>query len=274
MKPEVYCQQKAAPAGSSLYYSTLFHNPRQKRNLHAVFALQQELVDTISEYQDAGVARIKLQWWRDEIDRLFASQPRHPITRVLQELLPDLKLDQDNLRNLVYAIESEINLPQSDSLEQLIEYFSAGRGTTWQTAAIASGCQENKSIVQIVKIGGLITCLEFFQFARQRLRRGDCPYPLLEMEKHGLDQQTLLQQDKLSALSQLHTELCATIGSELTQCAQAISSTERLSVLFALTTAHIAMTTCNRIQKQHGALPAQPISLSPLRKLWIAWRIK
>ncbi len=274
MKAEVYCQQKAAPAGSSLYYSTLFHSPQQKRKLHAVFALQQELVDTIAECQDVGVARIKLQWWHEEIERLFSSQARHPVTRALQELLPELELEQDSLLNLVYVVESEISFAQKDSLEQLIEYFSAGRGTTWQMAAFASGCQDSETIAQIVKIGGLSTCLNFIQFARQQLIRGRCPYPLIEMQKYGLNLQTFLQQDKLPVLSQLHTELCVRIGAELSCCAKAITSMDRRSVLFALTTAHIAMATCELIQKQRGDMPAQPVSLSPLRKLWIAWRLK
>ena len=275
MTPELYCQEKAAPAGSSLYYSTLFHNQQQKRRLHALFALQRELLDTVTECQDAGIARIKLQWWCEEIDRLFSSQARHPVSKALQELMPDLKLEKASLFNLVNKIEKDLSPPLAESLQQLVEHFSAGRGSIWQIAAIACGCQDSQTIAQVVSIAGLSGCMESFQMARQQLNRGYCPYPRREMEKHGLNHETLLQQDKLPALTELQAGLYATIRSALGQNTLALAANDRSSILFALSMARIGEATCARLQKRSGDLSAShPLSLTPLRKLWIAWRSK
>jgi phytoene synthase len=121
MKPEQYCLDMAAPAGSSLYYATLYSPAREKRKLHAIFAFQQELLNTVFECEDAGVARLKLQWWGEEIMRLFASESRHPVTRELEKLLPELQLQQNELLSLISAIEYEINPAAAESIQALIE---------------------------------------------------------------------------------------------------------------------------------------------------------
>jgi 15-cis-phytoene synthase len=274
MTPDEYCRGKATPAGSSLYYSTLFHDHLEKRKLHALFALLQELNDTVIECQDPGVARIKLEWWREEITRLFSVEARQPVSKALQNLMPDIKLDHIKLLNLVDAVESEINPTQAESLQQHIEQFSSGRGTTWHMAAQSCNCQDSRTIAQVEKIGGLNSSLEFLQLARQQINRGYCPYPRLEMEKHGLNHQSLLQQDILPALTNLQTELFTSIESQLADNILALSNKDCRTVLFALSMARIAEATCTLLQKQAAGIPAQALSLTPLRKLWIAWRTK
>ena len=90
-----YCQQLATPPGSNLYYALLFHEPAAKKKLLALFSLQLELHRTIVDCQDPGVARIKLRWWLEEIERLYAEQPRHPVSKLLVDLILENQLKQN-----------------------------------------------------------------------------------------------------------------------------------------------------------------------------------
>ena len=72
MTPDEYCQQKAAQSGSSFYYSFLFLPPPRRRAITALYAFCREVDDVVDEVHDAGVARTKLAWWRSEIARTFA----------------------------------------------------------------------------------------------------------------------------------------------------------------------------------------------------------
>ncbi len=274
MKPEHYCRQKASPAGSSLYYSTLFHNPQQKRRLHALFALQQELTDTVAECQDAGVARIKLQWWREEIHRLFAAKARHPVSKALLSHLPELHLEQVDLLNLVETMENEINPIQKESMAQLIQHFTDSQGRVWQLAVLACGCQDAQAMELVVNIGGLNTCLAFLQLAQRQLHRGDCPYPLLEMEKQGLNHRNLLQTDRHAAIAELEKDLFMTLQSSLATCSRSLEEKKDPTTLFALSMARIAKATCAVLQKHSARAATRPLSITPLRKLWIAWRTR
>jgi len=274
MDPEIYCREKAAPAGSNLYYATLFHTPEQRRNLHALFALQQELTDTVAECQDPGVARIKLQWWSEEIARLYTNEARHPLTREMQALIPELNLQQSALLDLVSIMSEKISPAQPDSLQQMIEHMSCGQGRSWQLAVRIHGCRDSQLLESVASLGGLYYCLEFFQSARRQLDRGYCPYPRYEMEKHGLSHEALLQTHSPIAPGGLQTELYAGIQSALAQQLIGLREKAHSSVLFALTLARIAEANCRVLQKHSTLVPVQAVSLTPLRKLWIAWRTK
>ncbi len=274
MEPETYCQEKAAPAGSNLYYATLFHTPQQRRNLHALFALQQELSDTVAECQDPDVASIKLQWWAEEISRLYAGQARHPVCLEMQALLPELNLEQSTLLRLVSILVEEIRPAQQDSLQLMIAHNSRGQGSAWRLAVLINGYSDSQVLESVATLGGLYYCLEFFQSARRQLDRGYCPYPRNEMEKHGLNHDALLQTHSSIALGELQTELFAGIQSSLAQHLISLRGKETPSVLFALSLARIAEANCRVLQKHSTVIPVQPLSLTPLRKLWIAWRTK
>ena len=81
MDPAEYCQRKAAGSGSSFYYSFRFLPPDRRAAIIALYAFCREVDDVVDECSDPGVARTKLQWWREEIDDLplptlaQASQP-------------------------------------------------------------------------------------------------------------------------------------------------------------------------------------------------------
>src|SRR5213075_3018588 len=83
MTPDQYCQQKAAQSGLSFYYSFLFLPPERRRAITALFAFCREVDDVVDECTDVGVARVKLAWWRNEVGKLYAAHPQHPVTKAL-----------------------------------------------------------------------------------------------------------------------------------------------------------------------------------------------
>ena len=90
MSPDEYCQQKTAQSGSSFYYSFLFLPPERRRAITALYAFCREVDDTVDEASDQSVARIKLAWWRENLERLDREQaPAEPrLQAAAQELLP------------------------------------------------------------------------------------------------------------------------------------------------------------------------------------------
>ena len=80
MTPEEYCQQKAAGSGSSFYYSFLFLPPLRRRAITALYAFCREVDDVVDECHDQQLAAIKLAWWREEVAKLYAGTPEHPVT--------------------------------------------------------------------------------------------------------------------------------------------------------------------------------------------------
>ena len=94
MTPEAYVQQKAAASGSSFYYAFLFLPPPRRAAITAYYAFCREVDDVVDEVADPGVAASKLQWWRGEVDALFAGRPSHPVLQALQPHLRAFGLER------------------------------------------------------------------------------------------------------------------------------------------------------------------------------------
>src|SRR6187549_3880416 len=101
MTPDEYCQQKAVASGSSFYYSFLFLPAERRRAITALYAYCREVDDVVDECTDAGVARTKLAWWRDEVGNLYTGSPRHPVTQALAPAIAAYGIQQQHMLELI-----------------------------------------------------------------------------------------------------------------------------------------------------------------------------
>lgn len=99
---------QATPLGSAAYYSLRFA-PRDLRDgLAALTAWQSRIHAVPDRVSDPDVARIKLQWWCDELERTFTGAPRHPLSRVLQPVIARHRLPQALFTGIADHAEQEI----------------------------------------------------------------------------------------------------------------------------------------------------------------------
>src|SRR5260370_31590692 len=73
-----YCQQKAAPDGSSTYYALRRAPSARQPLLTALYALRRELEDTVKETIHPTIGRTKHAWWQKELASLCGDAPAHP----------------------------------------------------------------------------------------------------------------------------------------------------------------------------------------------------
>src|SRR5450755_4001857 len=105
MTPDEYCQQKAAQSGSSFYNSFRFLPPERRAAITALYAFCREVDDVVDESTDPSLAARTLAWWREEIDRLYAGQPTHPVTRALAPHVVPFSITRERLLEIVEGME-------------------------------------------------------------------------------------------------------------------------------------------------------------------------
>ncbi|MEJ2577383.1 MAG: squalene/phytoene synthase family protein, partial [Gammaproteobacteria bacterium] len=119
MDPGKYCEQKVARSGSDLYYALLSLPPAQRSAIAAAHALRSELADVVEKVSDAGLSRIKLDWWRREIEQLRVGSPSHPVTRSLWSAVGEATLPVEPLRRMIDATEADLARPTFPSFAEL-----------------------------------------------------------------------------------------------------------------------------------------------------------
>ena len=75
MTPQEYCKQKTKESHSSFLTAFIFLSKEKREALTALYAFCREVDDIADECLDHEIANRKLNWWRDEIDRLFKNEP-------------------------------------------------------------------------------------------------------------------------------------------------------------------------------------------------------
>ena len=117
---------RATPLGSPAYYAVRF-SPEDRRQRSALLLAWHAMIDDIvNRPRDPGVARIKLDWWRNEIATLANGQPRHPLAVAMR--------DNDLGKDLVAPMQRLI-----DAAERAIV-----AGTPRDDAAFAAACRASE----------------------------------------------------------------------------------------------------------------------------------
>lgn len=237
-----YCRGKSAPPGSSLYYSTLFIPARLRAELLAVHAFGQELTGVLEECSDPGVMRVKFSWWREELARLLQHKPRHPVSLALADVLRRHELVSGQLVRLIDGMEALVTpLPWNELLPRLEQ----GPGRLWQITAQMCGSRARETPGMALTAGSLITG---FQRLQQSPRALAAPVSGIADHYH-------------------------TIQEGLEHFSQVLPATDHAHQLPLLIMARLVSRTCAEILRGSGNADRR-VTLTPLRKLWIAWRLQ
>jgi phytoene synthase len=100
---------RAIPLGSVRYWSWLFASAAARAPLLGVYALLAEWNALTDPATEASASRIKLAWWQDEIQRLIARAPIHPICLYLVSLPGAGAADFTPLGQAVNASVAEVS---------------------------------------------------------------------------------------------------------------------------------------------------------------------
>jgi phytoene synthase len=79
-------RSRAVPAGSARYWSWLFAARESREPLLGIYALLAEWRALMDPGTEAAVAGVKLAWWQEEMQRLTAGNPLHPVSQYLAAL--------------------------------------------------------------------------------------------------------------------------------------------------------------------------------------------
>ncbi|HEV2612138.1 MAG TPA: presqualene diphosphate synthase HpnD [Noviherbaspirillum sp.] len=272
MSPDEYCQQKAVQSGSSFYYSFLFLPVERRRAITALYAFCREVDDTVDEATDPGVARIKLAWWRQEIGAMFAGNPSHPVTKALQPHLTIYSLDSKHLLAIVDGME--MDLDQTRYLD-----FPGLRRYCWHVASVVGilsasifGATRPETLQYAEKLGLAFQLTNIIRDVGEDARKGRIYLPVNELQQFGVTAADLLNarhSEKFEQLMRFQYDRAQTAYDE----AFAMLPTEdRRAQRPGLIMAAIYRALLKEIEQDGFHVLERKISLTPIRKLWLAWK--
>ena len=272
MTPESYCQDKAAKSGSSFYYSFLFLPPGQRLAITALYAFCREVDDVVDETSDPAVARQKLAWWRMEISRLFQGQPQHPVTRALQTPIRDFNLPEEHFLEIIDGMEMDLDHDSYPSFRELSLYCHRVASIVGIMSAEIFGYEDRATLKYAHHLGMAFQLTNILRDVHEDLQRGRLYIPLDELQPYGLKFDDLLINSKPEQLKQLFAAQAARARDYYQKAFAVLPGNDRYKQRSGIIMAAIYLATLKEIEQDGYNVLQQRVSLTPLRKFWLAWK--
>ncbi len=272
MSPDEYCQQKAAQSGSSFYYSFLFLPVERRRAITALYAFCREVDDTVDEIADADIARAKLMWWRKEVLAMYQGQPTHPVTLSLHPHIGIYNLEQVHMEAIIDGMEMDLNQTR------YLDYIALQR-YCWHVASVVGilssrifGASHPHTQQYAEKLGLAFQLTNIIRDVGEDAQKGRIYLPINELQQFGVSAADILNArhtDNFEHLMRFQVERTQQLYDEALAL---LPKEDRRSQRPGLMMAAIYRTLLTEIARDGFHVLKQRITLTPIRKLWLAWK--
>ena len=274
MSPQEYVQQKAAASGSSFYYAFLFLPPERRAAITAFYAFCREVDDVVDEVSDPGVAATKLAWWQKEVQQAFAGQPSHPVMQALAPHTGSFGIQATHLQSVIEGCQMDLQQSRYLDWPGLQRYCHLVAGVVGEVAARIFGQSDEATTAYAHKLGLAFQMTNIIRDVGEDAMRGRIYLPVDELQRFEVKAQELLQRQysqRFTAMMKFQAERAHALYDEALALLPAV---DRRAQKPGLMMASIYRTLLREIEASDFQVLHQRIALTPLRKLWLAWKMQ
>jgi phytoene synthase len=272
MDPNQYCQDKAAASGSSFYYSFMFLPPDKRRAITALYAFCREVDDVVDECTDEQVARTTLNWWRDQVTEIYGGIPQHPVAQALVPVVRQFNLAQEHLMEIIDGMEMDLDYPRYNDFKSLQLYCYRVASVVGLLSVEIFGYSDRRTLKYAHDLGIAFQLTNIIRDVGEDARRNRIYIPMDELQQFGVTAAEILnakETDNFKKLMQFQIERAQRYYQ---QAYALLPSVERKAQRTGLIMAAIYRATLDELAASGCHVLTERISLTPLRKLWIAWK--
>ena len=274
MNPADYVQEKAAASGSSFYYAFLFLPQNRRAAITAFYAFCREVDDVVDDMVDAGVAATKLAWWRSEVAKAFAGQPSHPVMLALMPLSVEFGIEQRHLQAIIDGCQMDLEQTRYLDYPGLQRYCHLVAGEVGEVAARIFGQSQPQTTAYAHKLGQALQLTNIIRDVGEDALRGRIYLPINELQQFEVKAHEILNRvysDRFVALMQFQTQRAHGLYDEALGL---LPAEDRRAQKPGLMMASIYRALLREIEAEHFQVLNQRIKLTPLRKMWLAWKVQ
>jgi 15-cis-phytoene synthase len=272
MTPDQYCQEKCAASGSSFYYSFLFLPAERRRAIMALYAFCREVDDVVDECNDPAIAATKLVWWRQEIGRVAGGQPQHPVGLALQAAAARFDLPSEQLLEIIDGMEMDLQQSRYLDFKGLSLYCYRVASVVGLLAAGIFGYGDRQTQKYAHDLGMAFQLTNVIRDIGEDARRGRIYIPMDELKRFDVPAADILAARYSANFAELMKFQVERAEKYYAQALAQLPAADRRSQRPGLVMAAIYRTLLDEIRREDFRVLHQRIALTPVRKLWIAWK--
>jgi phytoene synthase len=257
--------------GSSSYYSTVFAPPESRPGLRALLALEHTLRRIPDDCRDPAVATAKLNWWRDELYITHRGCPNHPLTVCLTTAVDPTRLPLNLFSDLLAEVDARNRGDRFSTFSELLGHAERTGGALGELLIRAASEPEAPAIALARQLGLYTRLAQGIRYLGAGVRQGWLPIGESEIRAAGLQPDALHSAPPEQLFTLLHLQHQRTDEIYHRAFPQAMALGDR-ALMPILTMAILSRKVLEELARDRYPVLDRQVSLTPLRKLWIAWR--
>ena len=272
MTPQEYCQDKAAKSGSSFYYSFRFLPEKQRDAIIALYAFCREVDDVVDEIADHEIAKTKLNWWRKEVKNIFHGKPSHPVAIALQNHIQHFDLAEEYFEEIIDGMAMDLEFDVYPSFKELQLYCYRVASVVGLLTVEIFGYKNRQTLKYAKDLGMAFQLTNITRDVYEDVQRGRVYLPQDEMARFNVSNDDLLAGKTTDNIVQLLKFQVDRANDFYAKALEHLPEEDRYAQRSGLIMAAIYQATLKEIELDGYRVLEHRVKLTPLRKLWLAWK--
>ena len=274
MTPAQYVEQKAAASGSSFYYAFLFLPAPRRAAITAFYAFCREVDDVVDDAVDLGVAATKLAWWSTEVAQAYAGRPSHPVMQALMPHAATYGIAQHHLQSVIEGCQMDLEQTRYLDYPNLQRYCHLVAGVVGEVAAAIFGQTQAQTTTYAHTLGQALQLTNIIRDVGEDAQRGRIYLPVNELQRFDVKAHEILKRvpsERFQALMAFQAQRAHALYDEAFAL---LPEADHRSQKPGLMMASIYRSLLREIEAQNFPVLERRVRLTPLRKLWLAWKVQ
>ncbi len=270
MSPDTFCEERAAPPGSALHYALRVVPLAPRRALLAIHAFAAEARAAVTDAHDPDVARARIAWWREELRRAFEGEPQHPVARALLPAARAYDLAEEPFQQILDGADLDLAPDRLADAQSWRQYLHHTGGVPAQLAAQVLGYADRRTLEYAAEAGLALELARVIGDLGADLQAGRRYLPRDLLARHAVSDGDLRR--ATPAAGALLRELVGQARALMAGAEHMLPAVDRRRQRAGLAQLALARALLDEIDRDPLQVLRARIALTPIRKLWIAWK--
>ncbi|HEV2321081.1 MAG TPA: squalene/phytoene synthase family protein [Gammaproteobacteria bacterium] len=272
MNPSAQAEQKLAAAPLDLRLALTFSPMADRAALTALFALYLEIREVPVECRDPGVAEVKLAWWQQEIEALYAWNPRHPLTQALAPHLAPIAGCKPVFLDLITGTRMDITGSALASYEDVKRYCYRHSGALAELGALLAGARSREALLAARLLGNSHRLAYITTAGTAEALHGRVYFAAQDLQAHGVDRHVHGESGSDTAIAALLEDYAGRVRDMRREALAGTPAAEHGALAAWRVLSALGLKRLARLETRGFRSGAEPVELQPLNALFTAWR--
>jgi len=268
-------------SASNLALSFVALDKRRRNAMSALYAFCRQVDDVADEEtQPRGQRAAALQDWREDVRRACeGGQPRIQVNQALQPVIEQYALKFEHFDELIRGMEMDLAQDRFETREELDSYCYRAASVVGLLSIEIFGYRDDACQEYAVHLGKALQLTNILRDVGNDAGRGRIYLPVSDMEKHGVDPQSLLDLKYSAAFHNLAADTAVRARSHYQKASDLLPAADRSAMVAAEAMGAVYWRLLRRMEdSKFRVFDPCPTRLGRLHKLALVfgtwWRIK